>query len=173
MINLKKLYEEKKIVAFIGRSAAGKDTIVSALINLINSSSDYQARKVVSYTTRPQRSNEVEGVDYYFITNEEFLEIKKSGGLYEETCYSVEKDRDWYYGLGDDCFVDNNLNLVIVNPHGLRRILKSEVKLFLYLLIVLKKKESRDILEEIHLHQERLWKKELSKTTKTLRTFLN
>ena len=127
MINLKKLYEEKKIVAFIGRSAAGKDTIVSALINLINSSSDYQARKVVSYTTRPQRSNEVEGVDYYFITNEEFLEIKKSGGLYEETCYSVEKDRDWYYGLGDDCFVDNNLNLVIVNPHGLRQLRDSQI----------------------------------------------
>lgn len=127
MINLKKMYEEKKIVAFIGRAAAGKDTIVSTLINLINSNSNYRARKVVSYTTRPKRSNEVEGVDYYFITNEEFLKIKKSGSLYEETCYSVEKDRDWYYGLGDDCFIENNLNLVIVNPHGLRQLRDSQI----------------------------------------------
>ena len=38
----------------------------------------YQSFKIsVSYTTRAPRSNEVDGVDYYFITHKKFEELIK------------------------------------------------------------------------------------------------
>ena len=44
----------------------------------------YQSFKIsVSYTTRPPRSNEVNGVDYHFVKKDEFEELIKENKLYE------------------------------------------------------------------------------------------
>lgn len=59
-------------------SGTGKGTIVSELMKL-NPSIYFS----VSATTRAPREGEVDGVSYYFITREEFLELIKSGGMLE------------------------------------------------------------------------------------------
>ena len=44
----------------------------------------YQSFKIsVSHTTRPPRSNEVDGIDYHFVTNEEFEKLIKENKFYE------------------------------------------------------------------------------------------
>jgi guanylate kinase len=48
-------------------SGAGKTTIVKALLD-----SESRLKTSVSVTTRPKRSNEIEGRDYYFVTHEAF-----------------------------------------------------------------------------------------------------
>lgn len=122
------LKKNKNILAIIGESAAGKDTFVQCLIDFVNSNDfELEAQKVVSYTTRPIRSNETEGIDYYFISDEKFDSIRNTSGFYEETCYRVDETRDWRYALGADCFNWDMLNIVIVNPHGLEQLAVSEV----------------------------------------------
>lgn len=55
------------VVVFGGMSGAGKTTIVEASIK-----HDSRFERVVTVTTRTKRINEVDGVDYIFLTQEEF-----------------------------------------------------------------------------------------------------
>lgn len=73
------MIEAGHLIVISGVSGVGKNTILKALfkhedLNLIYS---------VSMTTRTKRFNEVEGVNYFFRTNEEFDEAIEKGELLE------------------------------------------------------------------------------------------
>ena len=69
-------------------SGAGKTTITKKI------QQKYQSFKIsVSHTTRKPRPNEVDGVDYYFVTNEKFKKLIDEGKFYE-----YAKIFDNYYG---------------------------------------------------------------------------
>lgn len=70
----------------LGSSGSGKTTIGESLFG--------KDRELVSFTTRPIRENEVDGVDYHFISIEEFNESLKRNLLAEHTEYAGN-----YYGL--------------------------------------------------------------------------
>lgn len=55
-------------------SGAGKTSLVKAMIKKMN-----RVAPSISYTTRPKRSGEKEGVDYYFIDEHEFQKKVKEG----------------------------------------------------------------------------------------------
>lgn len=59
--------KEGKIIIFSAPSGAGKTTIVRHLLSM-----NHNFGFSVSATSRKPRGNEVDGVDYYFITAEEF-----------------------------------------------------------------------------------------------------
>jgi len=59
-------------------SGAGKTSLVQALTE-----SDPQIRVSVSHTTRPVRPGEIDGVDYHFVSQAEFLNIVSEGGFLE------------------------------------------------------------------------------------------
>ena len=59
-------------------SGAGKTTLVHALVKR-----NPELQFSVSYTTRKQRKNEVDGRDYFFVSEEGFLELKRQDGLLE------------------------------------------------------------------------------------------
>jgi guanylate kinase len=59
-------------------SGAGKTTLVHATV--MNSP---DLRFSISYTTRPQRSNEVDGRDYHFVDTAEFDTLRTEGDLLE------------------------------------------------------------------------------------------
>ncbi|ERE90477.1 membrane-associated guanylate kinase, WW and PDZ domain-containing protein 2 [Cricetulus griseus] len=44
-------------------------------------------------TTRPHKEGEVPGVDYIFITVEDFMELEKSGALLESGTYEAKRER--------------------------------------------------------------------------------
>ena len=48
----------------------------------------------VSATTRPPRPGETDGVDYHFLTPEEFDRRRRNGEFIE--CYQVFEEDDWY-----------------------------------------------------------------------------
>lgn len=60
-----------------GPSGAGKGTICKRLLNEIDIDLS------VSMTTRKPRAGEVDGVNYYFVAQEEFEKTKEEGGLLE------------------------------------------------------------------------------------------
>ena len=59
-------------------SGAGKTTLVSGLV-----AADPLVRKSVSYTTRKPRSGEENGVDYRFVTEDEFQRMRAAGEFLE------------------------------------------------------------------------------------------
>lgn len=77
---------------------------------------------VVTYTTRPPRKGEIEGISYHFITKDEFIEREKQGFFAETASYNVATSETWYYGSAVEDLTDNKV--IIVNPHGLRQIRK-------------------------------------------------
>jgi guanylate kinase len=83
-----------KPLMVIGPSAVGKDT----MINRLKSKYPNVIYKLPSYTTRPMRSGEIDGVDYYFVTKEEFIQMKRKGELigiqeYNNNWYASNKER--------------------------------------------------------------------------------
>lgn len=58
-----------KLVVFSGPSGVGKDTLLNAWM-----ASDQRVRRVVACTSRKPREGEIDGIDYHFVTSEEFLE---------------------------------------------------------------------------------------------------
>ena len=59
-----------RLFLVMGKSATGKDHIYKALLEKIP-----ELVSVVPYTTRPMRENEVEGVDYHFLSEPQMEEL--------------------------------------------------------------------------------------------------
>jgi guanylate kinase len=96
------------ILVLVGESASGKSTIEKELTDT------YGFKKIISYTTRPPRENEIDGVDYHFISKEKFYELQMNNFFAEIGCY-----RNWYYGTAlEDC---TNDKVCVLTPHGLRQ----------------------------------------------------
>ena len=73
-------------------SGAGKTSLVKALIN---QTADCKA--AISHTTRPKRSEEIDGRDYYFVSDHDFSELNAKGGFLESA-----KVFDYSYGTSLD-----------------------------------------------------------------------
>lgn len=67
-----------KIIVIVAPSGAGKTTIARRLVNEFQ-----QIKFSVSATTRPPRPHEVNGVDYYFLTPQEFQDRIDGGEFLE------------------------------------------------------------------------------------------
>jgi len=66
-----------QLIIISGTTCAGKGTVISKLLE-----KNKNLNLATSYTSRPMRAGEKDGVDYYFITREEFEEkIKKEDFL--------------------------------------------------------------------------------------------
>ena len=80
-----------KFIVISGPSGVGKGTICNKLINELN------AWYSVSTTTRSPRYGEVEGVNYYFVSKEEFEKRIKNGDFLEYNVYNEN-----YYGTSKE-----------------------------------------------------------------------
>jgi len=70
--------EEKILLILSSPSGAGKTTLTKKI------QQKYRNFKLsVSHTTRKPRDNEIEGIDYYFVTNNEFKNLIKTDSFYE------------------------------------------------------------------------------------------
>lgn len=78
----------KKPLIILGPSGVGKDTIINMLLK------KYPKifYKLPSFTTRQKREGEKEGIDYFFITKDEFKAMKDENKL-----FGVKEYNDNYY----------------------------------------------------------------------------
>jgi len=81
---------DPRIVVLSGPSGSGKTTVVNRLIG----EAPVTVVKAVSATTRPPRSGERDGEDYYFLTREEFDRRRRQGQFLE--CAEVHGSGYWY-----------------------------------------------------------------------------
>ena len=70
--------ETTRLFVLAAPSGAGKTTLVHAL-----TTKNPGLRFSISYTTRPQRSNEADGVDYIFVDVDQFKQLEADGELLE------------------------------------------------------------------------------------------
>ena len=85
-------------IAFImGKSASGKDKIFQRMVE----DTELGLQTVVTYTTRPMRVGETDGMEYHFVTDEQALQMKAENKIVEmreyNTVYGV-----WRYFTADD-----------------------------------------------------------------------
>lgn len=71
-----------KIFCLMGKSATGKDSIFRIISNNMPN-----LKKIVPYTTRPVREGETEGVEYHFVTNNEFNQMLLNKQVIESRTY--------------------------------------------------------------------------------------
>jgi guanylate kinase len=69
----------KKIIVISGPSGVGKTTLYKRLLKEFPDKLDFS----ISATTRQKRENEVDGVDYYFISKENFEKLIKEDAFVE------------------------------------------------------------------------------------------
>lgn len=101
----------------MGRTCAGKDTIVNELIK------KYGYKKLVSYTTRPMRVKEKQDIDYHFIKKEEFLDKIENDFFIEYKKFDTTQG-EWWYGSAKDDYLNSEQNTIkIIDPKGLQDIL--------------------------------------------------
>jgi guanylate kinase len=83
-----------KPLMILGPSGVGKDT----MINRLKAKYPNIIYKLPSYTTRPMRKGEIEGVDYFFVTKEQFQLMRDEGCLfgiqeYNNNFYASNKNK--------------------------------------------------------------------------------
>ena len=98
---------QKIIIALLGKAGAGKDTVAKVLVE-----NNPEWHMMVSCTTRPMREGEKEGINYYYLTNEEFAKKVLNGEMLEAVCFN-----NWYYGT-DKTTLLPGINVGVFNPEG-------------------------------------------------------
>lgn len=99
-----------EMLVLLGKTASGKDSVMRFLCK------KYGLKKVVTYTTRPMRTGEINGETYYYISKEEFLRKVKEGFFFEYKKYETVHG-DWYYGAAKTD-LDHEDAAIILTPAG-------------------------------------------------------
>ena len=99
------------ILILMGKTASGKDSIAKELCR------NYQFARIVTYTTRPPRPNEVDGEDYHFISRSEFQDKIKHNFFVEWKDYQ-SAEGEWFYGTAMEDV--NKGGVLILTPLGIR-----------------------------------------------------
>lgn len=98
-----------KIIAICGKAGSGKDTILQRVVAACP-----QLHEIVSCTTRPMREGEANGINYFYLTGEQFGEKVLRGEMLEATCFN-----DWFYGTSYDSLRSDCVNIAVLNPEGI------------------------------------------------------
>ena len=101
-----------KIIALIGESGAGKDRILQSILSQCS-----DLHEIVSCTTRPKRSNEIEGVHYHFYSNLQFATLISQNEMLEFTEFN-----SWFYGTSKDGIDKDKINIGVFNPKGIENL---------------------------------------------------
>lgn len=106
------------ITFIMGKTCSGKTRIVEELCK------KYGYHKLVTYTTRPMRKAERDGVDYHFLSTKEFIDKINMGFFAEYKQYNTN-DGIWLYGVAkEDIEKPLDKSVLIVTPDGYRDIAK-------------------------------------------------
>ncbi len=109
------------LVIITAPSGSGKTSIYKRLLKIRN-----DIKFSVSYTTRKKRDGEVNGVDYYFISREEFKRKIENGDFLEWAevhgeLYGTER------GQVERCIGDGYICLLDIDVQGAMKVMKANI----------------------------------------------
>ena len=101
--------ELKTIICIVGKTGTGKDTIAKFLYE------EYGIESICSYTTRPKRDYETDGIEHYFIDKEKMKYLKDNEHI---IAYTINDKTGIEY-----CATAESINadkiVYIINPDGI------------------------------------------------------
>ncbi|MCR5741731.1 MAG: AAA family ATPase [Gammaproteobacteria bacterium] len=103
------------MIILLGASASGKTEVAKLLVK------KYSYKKVITYTTRPIRSKEVDGIDYHFKSVNEFKKLLDQDFFFEYVNYNGN-----FYGTAKEDI--NDKSVLIVEPNGFKSYANSSLK---------------------------------------------
>ncbi len=86
-----------KIFFLLGKSSTGKDTIYKKILE----EGALDLKTVTMYTTRPMREGESNGVEYFFVDNEQTAKYEQEGSIIEMRIYNTIHGPWKYYTRND------------------------------------------------------------------------
>lgn len=135
----------KTKIVLLGASGSGKSTIEDTLCCL-------GGRKAISHTTRPKRTGEINGEDYFFVRKQFMKELIKRELMVEYAVYN-----DHYYALSKESLKESNV--IVIEPQGLRTLKEKDIKICSFYLKVPEEERKQRMLkrgDSIESIEERL-----------------
>lgn len=105
-------------IVIVGKSGSGKDHL---LRGLIKKELKYQPK----ITTRPKRKLEKQGIEYSFLSNQNFNKMLESNEIKVYQHFVIDNS-DWYYSISNQNFENNQL--FIMTPHEISTLNKEDRK---------------------------------------------
>ena len=133
-------HDNKNIMVILSSpSGVGKTTLTKKI------QQKYQSFKVsVSHTTRSPRSNEINGVDYYFVSTQKFKQL-----IEEKSFYEYAKIFENYYGTSKnevDKLISNNDIIFDIDWQGTKQLSNFKNLKFIKIFLIIGKDELHDRL---------------------------
>lgn len=152
-----------KLYVITGPSGVGKTTVAMKLIEQIP-----HLKKLVTCTTRPKREGEKQDVDYHFLTEDLFKQMRERGELFE-----WDEHYGAFYGNRtaelEELFAAGFDVLMVVDVHGARTIKLNRPDAFVLFLTV----DSLSALEERIRSRGHVSDEELAKRMDRVREEMN
>ena len=95
--------DKGQLIVISAPSGAGKTSIIKNVIKKLNDE-NIKSTFSVSHTTRLPRDGDIDGSDYFFVSNEIFDELYEAGNFIE-----TAEVHDYKYGTSKN-FIDENIN---------------------------------------------------------------
>ncbi len=128
-----------------GPAGSGKTTLCERMIAELSP----RIQRIITATTRPPRQNEINGVDYYFLSHEEFQEAVQKEKFYEHA-----KVHSYNYGILKeeiknklDQNIDLLINLDVQGAETLRKITQLDPELHKRVISIFIMPPTVDVLE--------------------------
>ena len=136
------------LIVLVAGMASGKNKIAETL-NI------YEVKSLVSTTSRPKRKGEEEGVEYYFKTKEELIDMICNDKVVEYRIYDTQYGK-WYYCLekeevADKDIVNNNYVVILdwFGENNLKEYMKDLGLLYYVKTVYVKKKKKIRLLRSL------------------------
>ena len=100
-----------RLYCLMGKSGVGKDTILKRILLERN-----DLTPIITYTTRPMRTGEKNGKEYYFVTLDVFEKQKNNKSIIEYRKFNTIHG-DWFYFMSNDNQIDarSDKKYIVIN----------------------------------------------------------
>ena len=155
-----------QLIVISAPSGTGKTSVIKNVIKKLNSENK-KSKFSVSHTTRLPRDGDVDGSDYFFVSDERFIELLKAGNFIE-----TAEVHDYKYGTSKD-FIDENIEQGInvfleIDVQGFQELKSKNIKFRSVFILPPSIDELRDRIQKRGLDSENVIEKRMNNALKEL-----
>ena len=155
-----------QLIVISAPSGTGKTSIIKNVIKKLNNENK-KSEFSVSHTTRLPRDGDVDGSDYFFVSDERFIELLKAGNFIE-----TAEVHDYKYGTSKD-FIDENIEQGInvfleIDVQGFQELRSKNIKFRSVFILPPSIDELRDRIQKRGLDSENVIEKRMNNALKEL-----
>ena len=155
-----------QLIVISAPSGTGKTSVIKNVIKKLNSENK-ESKFSVSHTTRLPRDGDVDGSDYFFVSDERFIELSKAGNFIE-----TAEVHDYKYGTSKE-FIDENIEKGInvfleIDVQGFQELRSKNIKFRSVFILPPSIDELRDRIQKRGLDSENVIEKRMNNALKEL-----